>query len=191
MIDSLIRMIHNQSQCIDQWLRGCASILDIQNECVLNRIFLSSELRMRKHTVGQFGVASTGVHHINIRKEETKLLKARRNEWRITQMVLVIFLSYLACYLPITIVKVADKDVKYPGLHVMGYILLYFSSCVNPIIYVIMNSQYRQAYKTVLFCKKVRVRSHHNHSSFADKSKEGSNRTIVTQSPIILNNMRK
>lgn len=70
---------------------------------------------MRKHTVGQFGVASTGVHHINIRKEETKLLKARRNEWRITQMVLVIFLSYLACYLPITIVKVADKDVKYPG----------------------------------------------------------------------------
>lgn len=30
-------------------------------------------------------------------------------------MVLAIFLSYVACYLPITIVKVADDEVVYPG----------------------------------------------------------------------------
>jgi len=34
-------------------------------------------------------------------------------------MVLVIFLSFLACYLPITIVKVADAEVKCPGKNII------------------------------------------------------------------------
>lgn len=74
-----------------------------------------SELRMRKHAAGQYGISDGGTHQVSQKKEESKLLRARRNEWRITQMVLVIFLSYVSCYLPITIVKVADKEVKYPG----------------------------------------------------------------------------
>lgn len=75
----------------------------------------------------------------------------------ITKMVLAIFLSFLACYLPITIIKVVDKNVNWPGLHIFGYIMIYLSSCINPIIYVIMNKQYRQAYKTVLLCKTPRL----------------------------------
>ena len=31
------------------------------------------------------------------------------------------------------------------------------SACINPIIYVIMNKQYRQAYKSVLLCKSPRL----------------------------------
>lgn len=46
---------------------------------------------------------------------EGREMRAKRNEWRITKMVLAIFLSFLCCYLPITIVKVADTDVRYPG----------------------------------------------------------------------------
>ncbi|XP_052901927.1 G-protein coupled receptor moody isoform X2 [Anopheles moucheti] len=83
--------------------------------------------------------------------------KARRNEWRITKMVLAIFLSFVCCYLPITISKIVDKNVSYPVLHIIGYIMLYLSACMNPIIYVIMNKQYRQAYKTVIFCKPSRL----------------------------------
>lgn len=41
----------------------------------------------------------------------TKESKRKRNEWRITKMVLAIFLSFVVCYLPITIVKVVDKRV--------------------------------------------------------------------------------
>src|SRR5690349_4277141 len=85
--------------------------------------------------------------------------KQKRNEWRITKMVLAIFLSFLACYLPITITKVFDKDVNWPGLHIFGYIMIYLSACINPIIYVIMNRQYRQAYKSVLLCKASRLLS--------------------------------
>lgn len=93
--------------------------------------------------------------------------KQKRNEWRITKMVLAIFLSFLACYLPITIIKVADKNVHYPGLHIFGYIMIYLSACINNFIYFIMNKQYRQAYKTVLMCKASRILSFHGVSSNA------------------------
>ncbi|KOB66511.1 G-protein coupled receptor moody [Operophtera brumata] len=41
--------------------------------------------------------------------KDNRETKVRRNEWRITKMVLAIFLSFLVCYLPITIAKVADN----------------------------------------------------------------------------------
>lgn len=91
------------------------------------------------------------------RIKDTRDVKAKRNEWRITKMVLAIFLSFVCCYLPITLTKVADKDVRYPAFHIIGYIMLYLSSCINPIIYVIMNKQYRQAYKTVILCQPGRL----------------------------------
>ncbi|BFG02367.1 G-protein coupled receptor moody [Drosophila madeirensis] len=87
------------------------------------------------------------------RVKDQREVRAKRNEWRITKMVLAIFLSFVICYLPITIVKVADKDVEHPSLHIFSYIMLYLSACINPIIYVIMNKQYRKAYKTVVFCQ--------------------------------------
>lgn len=91
------------------------------------------------------------------RIKDSRDFKAKRNEWRITKMVLAIFLSFVMCYLPITVAKIADKDVLYPTFHIIGYLLLYLSSCINPIIYVIMNKQYRQAYKTVILCKAGRL----------------------------------
>lgn len=93
----------------------------------------------------------------SIRVKDTRDAKAKRNEWRITKMVLAIFLSFVFCYLPITVTKIADKEVHYPAFHIFGYIMLYLSSCINPIIYVIMNKQYRQAYKTVILCQPARL----------------------------------
>lgn len=97
-----------------------------------------------------------------VRVKDQRDAKAKRNEWRITKMVLAIFLSFVICYLPITVIKVADKDVNHPGWHIIGYIFLYLSSCINPIIYVIMNKQYRHAYKTVILCKPGRLLSFTN-----------------------------
>lgn len=91
------------------------------------------------------------------RVKDNRDAKAKRNEWRITKMVLAIFLSFVMCYLPITIAKIADEDVSYPSLHIIGYLLLYVSSCINPVIYILLNKQYRQAYKTVLLCKPGRL----------------------------------
>ncbi|XP_047503048.1 G-protein coupled receptor moody-like isoform X2 [Penaeus chinensis] len=121
-----------------------------------------SEMRMRHHsTRGMNGTHSGPPLQSQVRgtgKMEREA-RRRRNEWRITKMVLIIFIAFLVTYLPITLVKNLDKKVNYPGLHVLGYVLIYISSCINPVIYVIMNRQYRQAYKTVLLCKRPRLPS--------------------------------
>lgn len=151
-------------------------------------LFLArSEQRMRQHSTAQnaipnnqrqmpaSGCSNNETTEIGsesrLQSVKTKKLtdqrdaKQKRNEWRITKMVLAIFLSFIACYLPITITKVLDKDVNWPGLHIFGYIMLYLSACINPIIYVIMNRQYRQAYKSVLLCKATRLLSFTNAGS--------------------------
>ncbi|XP_060804284.1 G-protein coupled receptor moody isoform X1 [Amyelois transitella] len=114
----------------------------------------SSEQRMREHQRSQHASPGSLNHGTDKRStiKDNRETKARRNEWRITKMVLAIFLSFLVCYLPITIAKVADSHVHYPIFHIAGYLLLYASACVNPIIYVIMNAQYRAAYAAALCC---------------------------------------
>ncbi|XP_022223805.2 LOW QUALITY PROTEIN: G-protein coupled receptor moody [Drosophila obscura] len=136
--------------------------------------------------------AGAGSKQQPTRVKDQREVRAKRNEWRITKMVLAIFLSFVICYLPITIVKVADKDVEHPSLHIFSYIMLYLSACINPIIYVIMNKQYRKAYKTVVFCQPAARllmpfgKGNNGASSAAEKWKDtglsnNHSRTIVSQ----------
>ncbi|XP_050509209.1 G-protein coupled receptor moody-like isoform X1 [Diabrotica virgifera virgifera] len=79
--------------------------------------------------------------------------KYKRSEMKITKMVLVIFICFVVCYLPITLVKIFDVEVHHAPLHIISYLLVYLSSCVNPVVYVTMNKQYRMAYISTLLCK--------------------------------------
>jgi len=72
---------------------------------------------------------------------------------KLLQMILVIFSSFLVCYLPITVTKLFYDAINWHGLNIAGYILIYVTTCINPIIYVVMSSEYRSAYKYVLLCK--------------------------------------
>lgn len=72
---------------------------------------------------------------------------------KLLQMILVIFVSFLVCYLPITVTKLFQSTLDWRGLNIAGYILIYLTTCINPIIYVVMSSEYRSAYKYVLLCK--------------------------------------
>ncbi|XP_063864930.1 LOW QUALITY PROTEIN: G-protein coupled receptor moody-like [Scylla paramamosain] len=72
---------------------------------------------------------------------------------RLLKMILVIFMSFVACYLPITLVKTFSKDDN-PVLNILGLLLIYMTTCINPIIYVVMSSEYRQAYVSLLTCKR-------------------------------------
>lgn len=83
--------------------------IDVMKLHKYNFMFVySSESRMRKHAASSSKDIKTG--------QEKREHKNRRNEWRITKMVLAIFLSFLLCYLPITIVKVVDDQVERPGM---------------------------------------------------------------------------
>ncbi|OXU26858.1 hypothetical protein TSAR_016616 [Trichomalopsis sarcophagae] len=152
-----------------------------------------SESRMRKHT----SPPPPTIKSPHTPGRDTREIKQRRSEWRITKMVLAIFLGFVACYLPITIVKVADPEVRHPAFHVLGYLLLYFASCVNPIIYVIMNKQYRQAYAGVISCSRIRatLTPHgssapgQNNFGHQDYSKDYS-KTMVSTVSIAMNSVR-
>ncbi|XP_031830926.1 G-protein coupled receptor moody [Nomia melanderi] len=151
-----------------------------------------SESRMRKHT-------TPAIKSPHTPGRDTREIKQKRSEWRITKMVLAIFLSFVACYLPITIVKVADAEVKYPGFHVLGYLLLYFASCVNPIIYVIMNKQYRQAYAGVIGCSRIRAGltpygssapGHQHQQDYGQDYSKDFSKTMVSTVSIAMNPVR-
>uniref|UniRef100_A0A061QFZ2 Putative moody-like protein n=1 Tax=Cupiennius salei TaxID=6928 RepID=A0A061QFZ2_CUPSA len=107
-----------------------------------------SRTRVQKHSASETSA-----------QRKDREAKRKKEEWRVTRMVLIIFCSFLLCYLPITIVKVSDQHVQRPELHIVGYLLIYLSACINPVIYGITNKQYRQAYKTVLLCKRPRALS--------------------------------
>lgn len=75
---------------------------------------------------------------------------------RLLKMILVIFISFVICYLPITSTKIIQSFHNIPVFHIMGYVLIYLTTCINPIIYVVMSSEYRQAYWNLLMCRSVK-----------------------------------
>ncbi|XP_023315239.1 uncharacterized protein LOC106654093 isoform X2 [Trichogramma pretiosum] len=81
---------------------------------------------------------------------------------KLLKMILVIFAAFLVCYLPITISKTFKLNIlEWRGLNIAGYILIYLTTCINPVIYVVMSSEYRHAYKNMLLC---RIKDHRDNS---------------------------
>lgn len=72
---------------------------------------------------------------------------------KLLKMILVIFASFVMCYLPITVSKTLHRLDDQHVLNIAAYVLIYLTTCINPIIYVVMSSEYRQAYKNLLMCK--------------------------------------
>lgn len=69
-----------------------------------------------------------------------------REDSRLTAMMLTIFICFLACFLPLTIVNIFDDKHKFPWLNTLASILAWASSVINPFIYAASNRTYRVAY---------------------------------------------
>lgn len=89
----------------------------------------------------------------NVKNRGFESGKMTAKDKKLLKMILVIFSSFLICYLPITITKIFKDMIDWHGLNIIGYILIYLTTCINPIIYVVMSSEYRSAYKNVLLCR--------------------------------------
>lgn len=72
---------------------------------------------------------------------------------RLLKMILVIFTAFVICYLPITLFKIFVALTANSVLNIIGYILIYLTTCINPFIYVVMSYEYRQAYWNLLMCR--------------------------------------
>lgn len=116
------------------------------------------------HVASVFRKGSHMKHNISPRRISSMIPavpgKMTPKDKKLLKMILVIFAAFVTCYLPITISKTFRDYFDYRGLNIAGYILIYLTTCINPIIYVVMSSEYRQAYKNLLMC-----RSGESHSS--------------------------
>ncbi|XP_050677485.1 G-protein coupled receptor moody-like [Leptidea sinapis] len=75
-----------------------------------------------------------------------KLSLPTRKDKRLGTMIIAIIISFCMCHLPITITKMAREITPLPALNIASYLLLYLSSCINPVIYVAMSKETRKAY---------------------------------------------
>ncbi|XP_066997330.1 protein trapped in endoderm-1 isoform X2 [Anabrus simplex] len=76
----------------------------------------------------------------------------RREDIRLTRLMLIIFCCFLLCFLPLMLVNVIDDEISFPTIHVLASVLAWASSVVNPFIYAGSNRQYRAAYRNLLCC---------------------------------------
>ncbi|XP_078394231.1 G-protein coupled receptor 84 [Cetorhinus maximus] len=70
------------------------------------------------------------------------------NEFKkVTRMCFAMFVVYVSCYLPFCLLHVADKRKRAPILlHTLSGNFTWLNSCLNPILYAIMNRQFKEAY---------------------------------------------
>ncbi|XP_058795352.1 protein trapped in endoderm-1-like [Phymastichus coffea] len=74
----------------------------------------------------------------------------RREDSRVTRLMLIIFVGFLLCFLPLMLANVVDDQMRIPSLTVLASLLAWASAVVNPFIYAGTNKLYREAYKQLL-----------------------------------------
>uniref|UniRef100_A0A3P9BMZ9 G-protein coupled receptors family 1 profile domain-containing protein n=1 Tax=Maylandia zebra TaxID=106582 RepID=A0A3P9BMZ9_9CICH len=69
----------------------------------------------------------------------------------ITRMCLTVFLCFVFCYVPFVLLNTADKQNHAPQVLYMFFSnLTWLNSCINPVLYAVMNRRFRQAYHMLL-----------------------------------------
>ncbi|XP_033940059.1 G-protein coupled receptor 84 [Pseudochaenichthys georgianus] len=70
---------------------------------------------------------------------------------RVTRMCFTVFLCFVFCFVPFLLLNIADKQNRAPQvLHMFCANLTWLNSCINPVLYAVMNRQFRQAYHMLL-----------------------------------------
>ncbi|KAG7493819.1 G-protein coupled receptor 84 [Solea senegalensis] len=70
---------------------------------------------------------------------------------RVTCMCFTVFLCFVGCFIPFLLLNIVDKHNRAPQvLHMFCANLTWVNSCINPVLYAVMNRQFRQAYHLLL-----------------------------------------
>ncbi|XP_052090650.1 G-protein coupled receptor moody-like [Mytilus californianus] len=74
-------------------------------------------------------------------------------EMHMTRMMLIIFLVFSLSYFPCTVTGMIDWNIVLSKqYHMFCQISIYLGSAANPLVYGLMNSQFRQAYRELVCC---------------------------------------
>ncbi|CAH1636810.1 unnamed protein product [Spodoptera littoralis] len=86
-------------------------------------------------------------------KKTDRVKAPTRRDKKLFTMIIAIIVAYSVVELPVMINKILILDKpKYPFTMVMLQIINFAGYCINPIIYVFMSKEYRQAYETMADC---------------------------------------
>lgn len=96
-------------------------------------------------------------------------INREKEDGRLTRLMLIIFVCFVLCFLPLMLTNVFDDDNTYPTLHVLASILAWLSSVINPFIYAGSNRQYRSAYRKLFDNVKSNVKSVQMNTTSANK----------------------
>ncbi|XP_014678337.1 PREDICTED: G-protein coupled receptor moody-like [Priapulus caudatus] len=124
---------------------GVVVPLAIMTVCYL-RILLT--VRASRALVRRFSAPRQG-------EQRDQRRRIRRNDRRLATMMIVVFAAFVGCAAPAVVIDFALGDADLPTLQVVGFVLTWTSSVVNPLIYAFSNTNYRQAYSDV-FCSRRR-----------------------------------
>ncbi|KAJ7999141.1 hypothetical protein DPEC_G00212320 [Dallia pectoralis] len=70
---------------------------------------------------------------------------------RVTRMCFTVFVCFVCCFAPFLLLNIADKKNRAPQvLHMFSANLTWLNSCINPVLYAVMNRQFGQAYRALL-----------------------------------------
>ncbi|XP_077459379.1 G-protein coupled receptor 84 [Stigmatopora argus] len=70
---------------------------------------------------------------------------------RVTRMCFAVFLCFVFCFVPFLLLNIIDKGGHAPRvLHMFCANLTWLNSCINPVLYAVMNRQFRRAYQLLL-----------------------------------------
>uniref|UniRef100_A0A671TFN1 G-protein coupled receptor 84-like n=1 Tax=Sparus aurata TaxID=8175 RepID=A0A671TFN1_SPAAU len=69
----------------------------------------------------------------------------------VTRMCLAFFMGFVFCFVPSLLINIADEHNRAPQvLYMIFRNLTWLNSCINPVLYAVMNRQFRQAYHVLL-----------------------------------------
>ncbi|XP_061584279.1 G-protein coupled receptor 84 [Cololabis saira] len=70
---------------------------------------------------------------------------------RVTRLCFTVFLCFACCFVPFLLLTIADRQNRAPRiLHMFCANLTWLNSCINPVLYAVMNRQFRHAYRRLL-----------------------------------------
>uniref|UniRef100_A0A6A7G2W7 G-protein coupled receptor moody-like n=2 Tax=Hirondellea gigas TaxID=1518452 RepID=A0A6A7G2W7_9CRUS len=77
-------------------------------------------------------------------------LSTNRRDMRVARTIFIIFVLIMFCSVPVMVVHFIDREAKNKRTFLAVHILYWLQYCINILIYVLMNRQYRDAYLDAL-----------------------------------------
>ncbi len=99
-------------------------------------------------TAGPFPMPSEACSKIIMR---ARTLRQRHDAIKVAVMMVCCFIVTGICVIPYCVVQLVSDMINFPLAYMISIMLTSLSMCLNPVVYAMMNAQFRRAYKSLCF----------------------------------------